>query len=246
MRVIEATSWPGLRMMRPLGGGNRSEVWLGDLSGSAVAIRRSQRSPDSLRWELDLLSHLSSRGFLVPEVIEASDGRWSVDGVTVHRWLDGREPSSDGDWRRVADELQRLHRELAGHPQRPGCVTIRELATARRSVDADLDAMPPQAVGRVLAAFAAVPEDVPASVIHGDPGPGNIRLSDDGRVGLLDWDESRVDVTWHDLSNLGVQVLGDEDHRLALQLSDAWEAINAWIAEPTYARRRLGNLSARP
>lgn len=44
------------------------------------------------------------------------------------------------------------------------------------------------------------------------PGPSNIRIGADGRVGLLDWDEARVDLTWHDLSNLGVQVLDDREH----------------------------------
>jgi hypothetical protein len=40
-----------------------------------------------------------------------------------------------------------------------------------------------------------------------------------------------------------VQVLDDDRHRLARRLSDAWEAVNAWIAEPNYARMRLGNLA---
>jgi len=57
-------------------------------------------------------------------------------------------------------------------------------------------------------------------------------------VWLLDWDESRVDVTWHDLSNLGVQVLDDHEHARAQVLSHAWEAVNAWTAEPEYARHR--------
>ena len=86
--------------------------------------------------------------------------------------------------------------------------------------------------------FAAV-ADGPVSVIHGDPGAANIRIDGNGRVGLLDWDESRVDITWHDLSNLGVQVLDDRTQRRAERLSHAWEAANGWTTEPGYAQRRL-------
>lgn len=70
----------------------------------------------------------------------------------------------------------------------------------------------------------------------------NLHITDDGQLGLLDWDESRVDVTWHDLSNLGIQVLDDDAHERAQRLSDVWEAANAWTAEPDYARRRLARL----
>ena len=54
-----------------------------------------------------------------------------------------------------------------------------------------------------------------------------------------------VDVTWHDLSNLGVPVLANGEHQRALALSDAWEAANAWTAEPGYASKRLAQLKQR-
>ena len=115
-------------------------------------------------------------------------------------------------------------------------------AWRERSVDADLDALPTAeraVVVGVLAEFA----DIATAVMHGDPMASNIRIDDDGRVGLLDWDESRVDVVWHDLSNLGIQVLPDADHERAQRLSNAWEAVNGWVVEPAYARRRLALLT---
>lgn len=84
--------------------------------------------------------------------------------------------------------------------------------------------------------------DAPTAVVNGDPGASNIRITATGQVGLLDWDESRVDVTWHDLSNLGVSILESREHQRALALSHAWEAANAWIAEPEYAAIRLSQL----
>jgi aminoglycoside phosphotransferase (APT) family kinase protein len=110
-----------------------------------------------------------------------------------------------------------------------------------RSVDACIADLPDEVGTLVLGVFASL-ADVPVSLIHGDPGSSNIRITDVGQVVLLDWDESRVDLTWHDLSNLGVTVLDTEAHRRAVQLSHAWEAINAWTAEPDYARSRLANL----
>lgn len=108
-------------------------------------------------------------------------------------------------------------------------------------MDADLDAMPVEARALVEAVFAYF-ADVPTAVVHGDPGASNIRMTPTGQVGLLDWDESRVDVTWHDLSNLGVSVLGPRQHQRALTLSDAWEAANAWTTEPGYATTRFARL----
>jgi len=106
------------------------------------------------------------------------------------------------------------------------------------SVDADMGALPDDVAGEVLGVFANVAK-MPVSVIHGDPMAGNIRIDDSEIVGLLDFDESRVDVAWHDLSNLDIQVLNDSDHAQAAQLSDAWETANGWVPEREYALSRL-------
>lgn len=239
--MIDVSGWSGLQLLEPVQEGNRNEVWRARLGGADVAVRKSRRSEPSLVWELDLLDDLERAGFSVPTSIRCDDGRRFADGVVVQVWLDGRPPSSDADWRAVADDLQRLHANTGGYRQRPGRVTGRELADARRSVDADLDAVPAGVAGLVAEVFGRF-GDVPTAVVHGDPGPSNIRIAADGRVGLLDWDEARVDLTWHDLSNLGIQILDDREHRRAQDLSNAWEAVNAWTAEPDYAMDRLRQL----
>lgn len=221
--------------------GSRNEVWRATLRGSPVSVRASRRSLQSLEWELDLVHVLEETGFRVPTVVPATDGSRHVSGVVVQRWLDGRAPATPGDWKLVATELARLHEVTAGHWQRPDCCVVTELARRRRSLDADLDEMPRQEQETVLAVFAEF-VSVPTAVVHGDPAPSNIRISDDDIVGLLDWDESRVDVVWHDLSSLGARVLDVADHDRALQLSHAWEATNGWLVEPDYARRRLAEL----
>jgi hypothetical protein len=75
-------------------------------------------------------------------------------------------------------------------------------------------------------------------VIHGDPGPANVRITGDG-VGLLDWDEARVDCTNLDLADLPGCHLPLERLNIASTAVTAWEASNGWIVEPSYARRQL-------
>lgn len=241
----DPSPWSGLDVGGPLSEGSRTQVWAGSLADQRVAVRRSRRPAASLAWELDLMGDLDAEGFLVPTVIAAEDGRREVDGIVVQRWLEGRPPTTPADWVAVAGELRRLHEVMAGRSQRPDCASVVELRSARRSVDADLDAMPGDVVDRVLAVFESM-LDVPRSVIHGDPGAANIRIDESGRVGFLDWDESRVDLTWHDLSNLDVQVLDDDSHARATRLSNAWEAANGWVVEPDYARRRLAENAGDP
>lgn len=237
----DVRAWPGVSPIERVEGGHRNEVWRGTSPNGQVAIRSSRRSPESLAWELDLVERLGALGFLVPRVAPTADGEPEAGGVVVQEWIEGREPSTIADWRLVATELCRLHVVMSGHPQRPGCVPVAELDRRGRSVDADLAALPDDVAAEVLAVFVSV-SDEPTSLVHGDPGPSNLRITADGRVGLLDWDESRVDVALHDLSNLGIQVLPDDDHARAQRLSDAWEVANAWLVEPEYARWRLDRL----
>lgn len=219
-------------------------MWEGTYAGRRVAVRRSRRSPESLAWELDLLELLAARGFHVPAVVRSDDGARAVGGVVVQEWITGREPESTADWRLVADELDRVHSAMRDVVQRPGCHVVTDIDRHGASVDADLRALPDDDAALVLGVFGTAHRS-PVSLVHGDPCAANIRIDEGDRVWLLDWDESRVDLTWHDLSNLGVQVLHDDDHRIAKRLSDAWEAVNAWLAEPVYARMRLDNLTRR-
>jgi len=81
------------------------------------------------------------------------------------------------------------------------------------------------------------------AVVHGDPGPSNIRMSG-GRVGLLDWDEARVDNPDLDLADLPVPGLRGERLATASAAIRAWETASGWLIEPSYARRQLVLLRA--
>jgi aminoglycoside phosphotransferase (APT) family kinase protein len=233
--------WPEMLVGERLAGGHRNDVWSAQLDGERVVVRRSKRRAESLNWELDLLVLLPSLGINVAEPIATRDGSFTSGGYVVQRWVDGREPSSKQDWQAVGDALKHVHSVAANLGQRPGCCVVTDLRNHRVSVDADINVLPSGARELVLSVFESF-NDAPVSLIHGDPGAPNLRIGDAGEVTFLDWDESRVDVVWHDLSNLGVQVLDDESHARSVRLSNAWETVNAWTTEPEYARQRLAAL----
>jgi len=234
-------AWPGLTLLNPVPDGHRSTVSVGIYDGQRVAVRRSRRSADSLRWELDLLASIADLGLHIAEIVPTINGEPHANGVVVQRWIDGRQPAAKREWQLVAEQLRRLHEATADRDQRPNCCIVTELRQHQRSVDADISLLPDAERELILEIFDRF-VDTPIAVIHGDPGASNIRIDDEDRVWLLDWDESRVDLCWLDLANLGLHVLDDDTHHQATILAHAWEAINAWTAEPTYARRRLAEL----
>jgi Ser/Thr protein kinase RdoA (MazF antagonist) len=231
--------WGQPAIIRPLSGGNRNIVMEIRLGNQRLAARRSARPPASLDWECALLDHLASHGLRVPVAVPALDGRRHVDGVMVQTWLDGTAPGP-GDWPLVAATLRRLHQLTAGWPQRPGFASTTDLLTAERGGDVDLSAMPADAVGACRRAWTGL-IGMAQAVVHGDPGPANIRISD-GDAGLLDWDEARVDCVDLVLAELPGSHLPPERLTIARTAATAWEAANGWIVEPTYARRQLARL----
>jgi hypothetical protein len=79
------------------------------------------------------------------------------------------------------------------------------------------------------------------AVVHGDPCAANVRVSADG-IGLLDWDEARVDHPDLDFADLPSVELPTSRSRVARAAVAAWEAAAGWQLEPDYARRRLAEL----
>ncbi|HEY6745570.1 MAG TPA: phosphotransferase [Mycobacteriales bacterium] len=232
-------AWGPVRVIGRLGGGNRNEVVEVRRGQQRLVARRSRRSAASLSWEVQLLEHLARHGVRVPQVVPALDGRRHVDGVLVMEWLEGRLPEA-GDWPAVADTLRRVHEVTRGWQQRPGAVSTRELLRRERGGDVDLTRMPMEAVTACRQAWAAVAGSVEA-VVHGDPGPANIRITGAG-VGLLDWDEARMDATDLDLAELPGADLPPQRLALVRAAATAWEAANGWTVEPSYARRQLALL----
>ena len=223
--------------------GLRNRVWTIRLRGEPCVARQNARSAEVLDWELDLLQALHGQGFVVPLPILTRSGERRVGGLVVLSFLEGREPEGRRDAALVGDELQRLHSLLPAWPQRPGFRTARELLTTDVGGDVDMSLLPPEDAELCRSAWRELPERDP-TVIHGDPSPTNIRI-DGSRVGLLDWDEARIDSPLLDLGALpdaeSAGLTNDEFQR-ARRASVAWEVAVCWQIEDDYARRRLREL----
>jgi Ser/Thr protein kinase RdoA (MazF antagonist) len=229
------------RRLQPLTGGVANDVWSVQIGGQLAVARLGTRSNADLGWETELLQHLDRNGMTVPLPIPTMDGRMFVDGLLVMQYLEGGPPETADDWRRVADTLRQLHRLTQGWPQRPGWKSSTDLLQVDRGTRIDLTAMPPEGVARCRAAWARL-AGRQTCVVHGDANPRNILLSN-GRVALIDWDESHVDVPDLDLE-LPHNAADLDAHAwdIAEQASAAWEAAVCWRDE--YAVKRLAQVRA--
>ena len=220
-------------------GGVANEVWRVRVGDRMAVGRLGTRSDADLAWETELLVHLDRAGLTVPVPLPTTDGRLFAGGLVVMTHVEGRSPRTGADWRRVADTLRQLHELTTDWPQRPGWRSSTDLLGAESGTKIDLGAMPAEGVARCRAAWARL-AGRSTCVVHGDPNPGNIRLTAD-RVALIDWDEAHVDVPDLDLALPGDAAdLGHEAHDVAAQASAAWEAAVCW--DDQYARDRLAEV----
>ena len=184
--------------VEPFAGGVANDVWSVRVDGRLAVGRLGARSDADLSWETELLRHLGREGLTVPVPIATTDGRLFADGLVVMTYVEGVPPETEADWRRVAETLHELHRLTQGWPQRPGWRSSIDLLHAETGTKIDLRSMPPEGVARCRAAWARLVGGQ-TCVVHGDPNPGNVRMTAD-RVGLIDWDEAHVDVADLDLA----------------------------------------------
>lgn len=227
--------------IEPLTGGVANDVWSVRVHGRLAVGRLGGRSEADLAWETALLQHLDRGGLTVPVPIPAVDGRLFADGLVVTTYLEGGPPETRDDWRRVAGVLRELHRLTRGWPQRPGWRSSTDLLHAETGTKVDLGAMPAEGVARCRAAWARL-AGRETCVVHGDPNPGNVRMTAN-QVALIDWDEAHVDVPDLDLVLPGNAAGLDEGaHDIAAQASAAWEAAVCWDDE--YSIKRLAEVRA--
>ena len=227
--------------IEPLTGGVANDVRSLRINGKLAVGRLGSRSDADLAWETGLLLHLDRHGLTVPVPIPTMDGRLFVDGLVVMEYVEGSSPETEADWRRVADTLRTLHRLTQGWPQRPGWRSSTDLLHAETGTRIDLTAMPSEGVARCRAAWARL-AGRPTCVVHGDANPRNIRITAD-RVGLIDWDESHVDVPDLDLElPHNAADLDPQAWDIAEQASAAWEAAVCW--DDDYSKGRLAQVRA--
>jgi Ser/Thr protein kinase RdoA (MazF antagonist) len=229
----------GASRLERLSGGVANDVWSVRIGGQVAVARLGTRSDADLAWETGLLQHLDQNDMAVPVPIPAMDGRLFVNGLVVMKYLEGTPPETEGDWRRVADTLRKLHLVTRGWPQRPGWRSSTDLLEADRGTRIDLTRMPPEGVARCRAAWARLAGRETCAV-HGDANPRNILVTAE-RVALIDWDESHVDVPDLDLElPHNAADLDPFAWEIAHQASAAWEAAVCW--DDDYSKQRLAEV----
>jgi len=228
--------------IEPLSGGVANDVWSVRINGQLAVGRLGKRNDADLAWETNRLKYLDREGLAVSVPIPTTDGRLFADGMVVMTYVEGGQPESEADWRRVADTLRRLHRLTQGWPQRPGWRSSTDLLHTDTGTRIDLNAMPPEGVARCRAAWARL-VGRQTCVVHGNPdSPANVRMIAD-RVALIDWDESHVDVPDLDLVlPHNAACLDEYAHDIAAQAWSAWAAAVCWKDE--YAIKRLAEVRA--
>jgi Ser/Thr protein kinase RdoA (MazF antagonist) len=228
--------------IEPLTGGvGVNEVWTIRVNGRLAVGRLGRRSDADLAWETELLRYLDREGLTVPTPIPTTAGRYFADGLVVMTYVEGGRPETESDWRRVADMLRHLHRLTRGWPQRPGWRSSTDLLHAETGTKVDLGAMPAEGVARCRAAWSRL-TGRERCVVHGDPNPGNIRMTAD-RVAMIDWDEAHVDVPDLDLVlPHNAASLDDDALDIAAQAWAAWEAAVCWDDE--HSVKRLAEVRA--
>ena len=253
----DVSAWPGVMVTGVLTGGARARVYAAHRGEEPLVVKVSPRDEPSLDWELELLIALTEAGVSVPTPTPTADGRLRAGRVFVSRFLPGGPPRTTEHWRAAAAVVATVHEVTRGWPQRPGAASAAALMGTTRGADVDLAAMPPSAAALVRACWQpvldradATGQDDGSCVVHGDLGAGAL-LVDGDEVGIIDWDEARVDLPTFDLAALvaaangAVTVPDGLDQQVLADAALAWEVATCWVPEPDYARRCLHQLRDR-
>lgn len=223
-------AWGEVTVLRPLEGGYRNRVWLVERGGQPYVAKTTRRTEAQVRWLLPVQQAAREAGFAVPNFVESEDGSLVSDGLTLESFLSGSQ-ISPSDLARVEPMLRRFHALTGRTEQRPLFASSQTLLSETRGGDVDLSQMPPDLVLACREAWRALRSE-PRSAVHGDPNPSNLLYLSDGRIGLVDWDEARVDVSRFDL----ITLLGESATPADRRACDAWEIAVCWQVEPDHAR----------
>lgn len=186
-------------MTERLEGGYKNELWRhGD-----VVLRLTRAPLESVAWEHRLLATLPP-----PAVAPLADPELQADGRVASRFpyvpggpLDRDDPAQRGQ---VAHWLARLHRARWDGGQRPGASSWLDRDLVRNAWwDWELVEKPPELVRAYerVTAFLADPPPLQVGVVHGDVYRGNMRVDAGRLVGIVDWEEARLDWPAAELAN---------------------------------------------
>jgi hypothetical protein len=149
-----------------------------------------------MEWLMPVLDLAEQSGFIVPRPIKSTRGRYIEEGWICEPFLDGRMFQT-GEVRNIVSRLQILHIRGQTFKQRPGFLAAADLIASAFGGDIDLRVMPAELVALCRRAWSQI-ADRSKSLVHGDVHASNLIWTKNGGVGLVDWDEARVDAVLFD------------------------------------------------
>ncbi len=220
--------WGVSAALELLSGGHRNQVWRTRGLPQDVVFKSTTRSEQALDWLSPVQDVARRCGFVVPQMLRSANGRLSEAGWTCETFVVGEMIPRAG-LAEIAASLSDFHTETCGWEQRPDFLSSIALISQDCGGDVDLTQMPTDVVALCRSAWLQLPE-APVCVVHGDLAPGNVLRCRDGRVALLDWDESRVDLPLFDTAPHIPR------SRVERRAHLAWEVACGWQREPEYAQ----------
>ena len=222
--------WQISASLQPLFGGHRNKAFRTVGLAQNLVFKTTRRTEAAMRWLEAVQNEATGAGFRVPLPIPSRNGSLIEAGWTCEPFLAGRAFTPD-EMPLIAPFIDPFHTRLSDYPQRPGFLSATALAQHGKGGDVDLAAMPPRLAEICRHVWAGL---APTTVVHGDLNPSNLIRCETGEIGLIDWDECRVDAPIFDIGQVS-QPLSKQE-ALALR---SWEAACSWQLEPAYARGLL-------
>jgi homoserine kinase type II len=233
----------GWRSVDPVDAGKNEHFRL--VAGDGVHfLRRSYRAKprDELVAQLELMGLLRRRGFPAPEVVPTRagadhaelHGRWWV----VTRGIAGTafDDASRAHLRALGAVLGRYHGLVADLPAAVSELPVLTELRARAGWP-DLDPVLRDRATEVVDRLTALLPELPTVVVHGGARRGSLLFDGEQVAGVLDFDSAHADVrvldlavSVHDVGKVYTH-LGQEDHKVALDLGRVAEVLDAYRVE---------------
>jgi len=221
--------WNVSAPLQPFTGGHRNTAFRTEGLTQDRVFKTTRRSEAALRWLEPIHKSAAQSGFCVPRAIPSRNGNLIESGWTCEPFLVGHT-FSPIEMPQITPLIKDFHARLTGHPQRPGFLSATALTKHGKGGDVDLTALPPRLADICKQVWATLQ---PTTVVHADLNPSNLIHSKNCEIGLIDWDECRVDAPIFDI--------GQTSKREELALK-SWETACSWQLEPSYARSLLAEV----
>lgn len=210
--VCEYFDLGDVQAFKSAGGYANQNLVIETCKGSFLAKSLLEHGPDELNSEALYLERIAQTGYPCPRYLTGRDGGYLFQSedqsVALMRYVDGEisDQISVAQTEQLGAVLARLH--LIDGESLPARNTWwadgflkNSLAYAKTRFDTEV-LRQLENEHAALEHFEA--EELPGSIVHGDPWPGNVLFEGDRLVALIDWEETTLGVAIFDLAYLAI------------------------------------------